>query len=102
MIRTLYIYWAQGFLVAPLVVKKCLLSWKTKNQGWTIIELDDTNLGNYLNLNQSVPGIDEKQISDTARSDIIRICLLKKYGGLWCDATTFCNIPLDDWLPQYI
>lgn len=25
-----------------------------------------------------------------------------KYGGCWCDATTFCNEPLDNWLNKYI
>jgi hypothetical protein len=28
--------------------------------------------------------------------------LLKLYGGLWVDATTFCNKRLDDWLSNYI
>jgi len=27
---------------------------------------------------------------------------LKKYGGVWVDATTLCNKSLDEWLPEYI
>lgn len=27
--------------------------------------------------------------------------MLNKYGGVWADATTFCNKPLDNWLPEY-
>jgi mannosyltransferase OCH1-like enzyme len=35
-------------------------------------------------------------------SDVVRVLLLKLYGGLWVDATTFCNKRLDDWLSNYI
>ena len=33
---------------------------------------------------------------------IIRVNLLNKYGGVWADATIFCNQPLDDWLYNYM
>ena len=39
MIKIIFIYWAQKFINAPTVVKKCLLSWKLKNPTWKIIEL---------------------------------------------------------------
>ena len=39
-----FIYWAQKFVNAPDIVKKCLLSWKLKNPTWTIVELDDDNI----------------------------------------------------------
>jgi len=31
-------------------------------------------------------------------SNLTRLCLLRRYGGLWTDATVFCLRPLDDWL----
>ena len=36
------------------------------------------------------------------QSDLIRLQLLQKYGGLWVDATTYCIQPLDDWLPEKV
>ena len=39
---------------------------------------------------------DKNQIQ--TQSDLIRINLLNKYGGIWIDATLFCNKPLDEWL----
>ena len=102
MIKTLYIYWDTNFNNAPEIVKKCLLSWKQKNITWNIIELNDNNINNYINISEYIPDINKKNISKTALSDIIRIMLLKKYGGLWCDATTFCIVPLDNWLDKYI
>ena len=102
MIKTIFIYWAQKFDNAPDVVKKCLLSWKLNNPTWNIIELNDDNLNEYINIEKEIPDFKNKYITFTAYSDIIRIFLLEKYGGCWCDATTFCNKPLDNWLDQNI
>jgi len=101
MIKTLFIYWAQKFKNAPEIVQKCLLSWKINNPTWTIIELDDTNLYDYINLDE-IKNLQNKNITKTSYSDIVRIFLLNKYGGCWCDATTFCNKPLDCWLYKNI
>jgi hypothetical protein len=100
MIKNIFLYWAQGFENAPEVVQKCLSSWKMRNPTWTIHELDDSNISNYITV--SIQNINKKNISKTGYSDIVRIHLLEKYGGCWCDATTFCNIPLDEWLPDKI
>ena len=100
--KIIYIYWGQKFINAPMVVKNCLLSWKIKNPTWKVIELDDDNLCEYINIEDEIPNINNKNIKKAAYSDIIRIFLLAKYGGLWCDATTYCIKPLDDWLNEYI
>ena len=31
-------------------------------------------------------------------SNLTRLCLLRRHGGVWTDATVFCLRPLDDWL----
>jgi hypothetical protein len=100
--KTIFIYWGQKFINAPTVVNKCLLSWKLKNPSWKVIELDDTNLNEYINIEKEIPNIQYKNMSKAAYSDIIRIFLLAKYGGCWCDATTFCNQSLDNWLNKNI
>ena len=100
--KVLFLYWAQKFINAPTVVKKCLLSWKLKNPTWKIIELNDDNLSEYITIEEEIPDIQNKNITKTSYSDIIRIFLLAKYGGCWCDATTFCNQSLDSWLNKNI
>jgi hypothetical protein len=101
MIKKIFIYWGQKFNNAPKVVTKCLLSWKIRNPTWEIIEIDDGNLNEYINLEEII-NIKNKKITNSAYSDIIRIFLLDKFGGCWCDATTFCNQPLDSWLYENI
>lgn len=97
MIKTIYILWFQGFNKAPEIVKECVNSWKYYNPDWNIVLIDNNNLINYVNLDNYKINFDK-----TALSDVVRILLLKLYGGLWVDATTFCNKPLNDWLPNYI
>lgn len=66
------------------------------NPTWDVIELDEPTLRTYIDVSSDIPNFDK--ISKAAQSDIIRVFLLKQYGGVWVDATTYCNIPLDAWL----
>lgn len=94
----LYILWFQGFHSAPEVVKWCVASWKHYNPTWNIILLDNTNLHKYVDLSKVTY---DKDIKLCHLADIVRMLLLRDYGGLWVDATSFCHKPLDDWLPSY-
>lgn len=102
MIKNIFIYWDQGFDNAPLVVKRCLLSWHKKNPTWNIIQVTSQTIKNLIDINQLNLILNNKSITKTSFSDVLRVYLLEKYGGCWCDATTFCVIPLDDWLPDMI
>ncbi len=102
MIKTIFIYWNSSFENAPEVCKRCLETWKYHNPDWNIIELNDKNIIEYIDIKEYIPDIDKKNIAKTALSDIIRIFLLKKYGGIWCDSTVFCMKPLNNWLNEYI
>jgi hypothetical protein len=99
--KNIFILWYQGFDNAPFIVKKCLKSWKDKNPGWNIIELHQNNLANWIDINHNFPKIDLNSMHLQAYSDIIRIHILEKHGGCWCDATLFCAEPLDNWLHKY-
>lgn len=102
MIKKIFVYWNKKINLAPNIVIKCINSLKINNLSWTVIVLDDENLKDYIDIKAEIPNIDEKKISKTAFSDILRIFLLEKYGGCWCDATVFCNNSLDNWLYKYI
>lgn len=102
MVKKLWILWFQGFENSPYPIKECLNSWKVHNRdSWDIIELTNKNIGDYVNITKIKEKYINKKITKIAFSDIIRIELLKRYGGLWVDSTTYCNQPLDNWLEQY-
>lgn len=93
--KIIWILWFQGENSSPAIVKKCINSWKRLNPEWTVNILDDESIYEYLPDYQP-----HTKIHKTQQSDIVRLELLKKYGGVWTDATTLCNKPLDSWLPE--
>lgn len=95
--KTIWILWLQGWDNAPNIAQKCVESWKFYNPNWDIKLLDSNTVKDYLPFDDILPGLDTNNIS---YSDIIRLCLLKYYGGVWADSTVFCNKPLDDWIPK--
>ena len=90
--------WLQGWERAPEVAKACLQSWKTHNPNWTIQALDRSDVLDLFVDGQISPAIHREDIPPEAVSDVIRIALLRKYGGVWVDSTVFCLRPLDEWL----
>jgi hypothetical protein len=95
--RNIFIFWAQGIDSAPEIVKICIDSWTMKNSGWNVKVLNLEDVQIYLgdeNLPEGIPW--------AAYSDLLRAKLLRKYGGVWADATLFCERPLDDWLFDYV
>jgi hypothetical protein len=95
--RRIWILWFQGFHAAPPIVRSCLDSWRRHNPDWEIVDLDERSLRDWLDPSE-LPPRNRTDITPAARSDIIRINLLAKHGGVWADATCFCCKPLDEWL----
>lgn len=93
--KNIWIYWNKGFEDASDVVKDCLRSWKYYNPLFKVNELTDNNLNDFLdNI--------ERPKTIQAWSDVLRINILKKHGGLWVDATVLCNKPLEEWIEPHI
>lgn len=83
----------------PTLVEKCIQSWKIQNPNYEITILNKKNLTEYL------PDVDFtkiKHITESVQkySDMVRLHILSKYGGIWSDATIICLKPYDDWIPK--
>ena len=77
--------------------KKVLESWSINNPEWRIELIDINNLENYVDdINYIYDK--NKEITPQAKSDIIRLSLLKNYGGIWADSTLLCMQPLNHWV----
>ena len=93
--KNIYLLWLQGWENAPILQKKVLSSWIKHNSDWNIIKLDYNNLKEY-DLNIDYIYNNNKQIKAQHISDIVRISILKKYGGIWADATCLCLKPINN------
>lgn len=94
--KNIFLLWLQGWEKAPWLQQKNLNSWRVNNPNWDVHLIDWNNLSNYI---KDIDYIydDSKDISFQAISDIVRLSLLKNYGGVWADSTLLCMQPLDHW-----
>ena len=88
--------WFQGIENAPDLVKKCYESVKKyiKNKEIIVITLD--NFSDYVTIPDYI--LDKKEkgyIENAAFSDLLRLELLSKYGGLWIDSTVLVTKDID-------
>jgi hypothetical protein len=99
--KTIWLLWFQGWDNAPYLQKIVAESWVRNNPTWKVEYLDIDNLKNYITDVDYI--YDEtKHISYQAKSDIIRLSLLKNHGGVWADSTFLCMQPLDSWIYKSI
>lgn len=94
-----WVCWFQGVDEAPAIVQKCVESVKDL-EGYEVRILDSTNLLQYTDLPRFIiekwkSGI----IRDAHFSDLLRIDLLYKFGGVWVDSTVLLT---SDKLPTYV
>lgn len=88
----IWVFWYQGIENAPDLVKKCINSIKKNFTDKKIILITKENFKEYIDMPEYIlKKVDKGIISITHFSDIIRLALLVKYGGLWLDATVFCT-----------
>jgi len=96
--KNIWLYWGQGWHNAPNLQKYVASSWYLNNPNWKLNLLDDEKI--YDLLRDEVPYLFDKNknITYQAKSDIIRLAILNKYGGVWADSTLLCMQPLDPWV----
>jgi hypothetical protein len=77
------------------MVRKCADSWIARNPAWQVNLLTANVVEEMRIVPQFYSGLN---LTLTALSDVLRIHLLSRYGGVWVDATVWCVRPLDEWL----
>lgn len=93
--------WWQGVKNAPPVVRKCIQSVEKFKGGRKHIIITKDNFESFVKLPDYILEKYKKGIiSVTHLSDILRVCLLEKYGGFWVDATCLFSKPLPKWIEK--
>lgn len=97
--KKVWICWLQGMENAPKIVQDCYESVCYWMKDWNITVITEDNMNQYVTFPDYIiskwkAGI----ISNTHLSDLLRLELLIRYGGLWLDSTTY----MTGVLPSYI
>lgn len=88
----IWICWFQGLENAPELVKKCYQSVLENNKEKEIILITNDNIHRYVQFPKYILEKWKKgQITNTHMTDLLRLELLTRYGGMWLDATVFCS-----------
>jgi hypothetical protein len=73
----------------PELVKRCIGSWKKHNPEYKVIVLNKTNLKDYLS--DDIDSIPHTEDFIQRFADFVRVNAVKKYGGIWMDASIICQ-----------
>jgi Capsular polysaccharide synthesis protein len=96
--KTIWCLWFQGWENAPDLVKACGASWRQHNPDWKIHYLSRDSLEAHLGPFPDLEVLFETNVPMDASSNVIRIELLSRFGGVWVDSTVYCLRPLNGWI----
>jgi hypothetical protein len=92
--KKIWICWWQGLENAPEIVNACVSSICKNSGDIEVIVITDKNVNQYV---QFPKWLERKResgiISRTIFSDLLRVNILSRYGGIWIDSTFFCTRP---------
>lgn len=88
--KIIWTYW-HSFEDMPKLVQNCIESWKKYNKGYIINVITSKTLPKYVGYQESWKIKHWKFVDSVQRvSDLIRLSVLTKYGGIWLDASCMC------------
>jgi len=99
--KTIWLLWMQGWNEAtPWLVREVRQSWEAFNRDWNVVALDEESLERHLDVSERscLKKMIQNRVGMAAISNMIRLSLLHKHGGVWADATVLCMHPVDDWI----
>lgn len=94
--RIVWMFW-HDWNEAPEIAAKSVISWRVNNPAWTVRALSWSTIERWLD-QDFVNKVHALDIVIQHKSDLVRLELIHRYGGVWADATSFCAWPLDDWI----
>lgn len=97
--KRIWVFWWTGEDTAPDIVKACIRSIRRNANGHEVVLLDKCNYFQYIDMPKEICEKHSAGVIGHAHfSDIVRMSLLAKWGGVWIDATVF----LSQQLPEYL
>ena len=94
-----WVIWWQDIKNAPQIVQECIASQRlyVDNNCYEYHLLNSETVWKYVELPQEIiEKFNRKEIGFAHFSDILRLALIKKYGGVWMDATIFMTSQLPE------
>lgn len=95
--RYIWVMWWQGENEAPELVKMCINSIRKNANGAKVVIITKDNYKEYADIPDYIIEKHVKgYVSFAQLSDIMRVFLISKHGGLWLDSTIYVSKPIPD------
>ena len=99
---TIWVFWWQGYSDIPENVRVCINSIKSNSKKHCVVLVDKYNIHRYLDLPELYyEKLKTGKFNLTHFSDIVRVNLLNKYGGIWFDASIILTNSIDEDVYSY-
>lgn len=98
--KRVWVLWSQGLDGAPPVPRACVDTWVRHNPDWEVNVLTGQSLCNWVDPVLCQPKA--RSLLPYRLSELVRLNLLARHGGVYVDATCYCMKPLETWLPDYL
>ncbi len=96
--KIIWQYWGQGFdNKLPPMVQLCFTSIDQYKGDYQVIRLCDQTIAEYLDLPEFVwEKRQNPEFKHAFFADLLRLALLRAYGGIWADATILLTAPINN------
>ena len=92
--KVIWGYWHSGRAALPGFCEFCVRTWEARNPTWKVVIIDEASLGAYLEAADLPSTFGSLKVQH--QSDIVRIAVLRRFGGVYLDVSTVCLQGLDD------
>lgn len=94
----IFTMWLQGEENAPDIVKACIRSMRSTLKS-DVTVLDESNIFDWISLpSYIITKWKQGYINAAHFSDLCRVEILHRYGGIWLDATAFVTSPIPNFI----
>jgi len=102
--KTIWTCWFQGEddSSIPALNQECIKKWRDLNPDWQVNVLSNKTIANYVPEYFGILKKSKFKRNFPAKSDLLRLLLLNKYGGVWVDASVYPMDPLDSFLTSIL
>jgi hypothetical protein len=100
--KNIWMVWFQGIdSQMPRINKICIEKWISLNKKFKVNLLCDKTIKKFVPEYEDIVNSSPPR-SYAAKSDLLRLLLLKKFGGVWVDASVFPMKPLDQFYDHLV
>jgi hypothetical protein len=97
-----WVFWFQGEQQMPELIRACQRSRIRAAGTHPVVLLDKDNIKKYISFPKEVwARFEEGKLRVQHLADMIRVHLLRQYGGLWLDASIFCHRQIPEEIFSY-